>query len=45
MNLAEVQRIVLLIFLGVLVYLLIQAWNTDYGMANRTVEDQRAPMV
>ena len=45
MNLAEVQRIVLLIFLGVLVYLLIQAWNTDYGMANRIVEDQRAPMV
>ena len=45
MNLAEVQRIVLLIVLGVLVYLLIQAWNTDYGMANRIVEDQRAPMV
>ena len=45
MNVSEIQRIVLLVALGVMAYLLVQAWNADYGQSQAPVEEQRAPLV
>ena len=44
MNASEIQRIVLLVALGVLAYLLVKAWNDDYGGASQPVAD-RAPII
>ena len=42
---AEVQRIVLLVVLAVLGYLLVRAWDEDYGRAAKEAVATRAPAV
>ena len=41
----DFYRIGLLIGLGVCMYLLLQAWNEDYGQRSRDVETTEAPPV
>lgn len=42
---AEIQRIVLLVALAVLGYLLVRAWDEDYGRAAKEAVARRAPAV
>ena len=40
----DYYRIALLVGLGISMYLLLQAWNTDYGQANRPSESEEPPI-